>query len=339
MLQGPYYLRNRPEWLMDPLSDVLSLLKPRSYMAGGFDAGGGISVRFPEHEGIKCYAVVSGQCWLAVEGVADPVRLGTGDCFLLPRGRPFRLASDLTLTPVDAYTLFRAKPNGGVASYNGGGECSIVGGHFVLDGDHADILLAMLPPIVHIGREADKAALRWSLEQDDAGAARSAAGRLSGHRASRPYDAGSGAAAASGGRDRGGVGWLFALADKQMGAAINAMHDDPAHRWTLQALAERAGMSRSTFALKFKETVGASPMDYLTRWRMLLAGDRLTNSNDPVSVIALSLGYESESAFSTAFKRVMGCSPRQYSRGRTPAAPSRSEREAASASRLEPVAG
>ena len=57
-------------------------------------------------------------------------------------------------------------------------------------------------------------------------------------------------------------------------------------------------------------------MDYLTRWRMPLAGDRLTNSGAPVSSIAQSLGYESESAFSTAFKRVMGCSPRQYSRGR-----------------------
>ena len=123
-----------------------------------------------------------------------------------------------------------------------------------------------------------------------------------------------------------------------MSAAISSMHDDPAHRWTLQELAERAGMSRSTFALKFKETVGKSPMDYLTRWRMLLAGDRLTTSSDPISVIALSLGYESESAFSTAFNRTMGCSPRQYSRGRTPASPSHSEGKAVRANRLEPVA-
>jgi AraC-like DNA-binding protein len=132
---------------------------------------------------------------------------------------------------------------------------------------------------------------------------------------------------------------LFALADKQMSVAINAMHDDPSHRWTLQELAERAGMSRSTFALKFKETVGESPMEYLTRWRMLLAGDRLVTSGDPISLIALSFGYESESAFGTAFKRVMGCSPRQYSRGRNPASPSHGEAQAASASRLEPVAG
>src|SRR6202035_4110382 len=104
------------------------------------------------------------------------------------------------------------------------------------------------------------------------------------------------------------AGWLFALADQQMSAAITCMHDNPAHRWTLQELARHAGMSRSTFALKFKQTVGESPMEYLTRWRMLLAGDRLANSSDPISIIALSLGYESESAFSTAFRRTMGCS-------------------------------
>jgi len=137
---------------------------------------------------------------------------------------------------------------------------------------------------------------------------------------------------------RGGVGWLFALADPQMSAAIHAMHEDPSYRWTLQKLAERAGMSRSTFALKFKQTVGESPMEYLTRWRMLLAGDRLTNSSDPISVIALSLGYESESAFSTAFERVMGSSPRQYKRGRNPASPSPSQGKAAHASRLELIA-
>jgi AraC-like DNA-binding protein len=138
---------------------------------------------------------------------------------------------------------------------------------------------------------------------------------------------------------KGGVGWLFALADKQMSAAISAMHGDPAHRWTLQELAERVGMSRSTFALKFKETVGTSPMEYLTRWRMLVAGDRLVNSGDPLSVIALSLGYESESAFSTAFKRVMGCSPRQYSRGRRSGPSSHREGEASRANLLEPIAG
>jgi AraC-like DNA-binding protein len=77
-------------------------------------------------------------------------------------------------------------------------------------------------------------------------------------------------------------------------------------------------MSRSSFAVKFKARVGTSAMDYLTRWRMLLAGDRLVSAGDPISLIAPSLGYESESAFGSAFKRVMGCSPRRYTRGDAP---------------------
>ena len=301
---------------MDPLSDVLSLLKPRSYSYGGFDVGGDVSIQFPRHEGIKCYALVSGQCWLAVEGVPDAVHLEAGDCFLLPRGRPFRLASDLTLEPVDFRTV---RSRGG---FQGDGDCFMVGGHFVLAGNHAGILLEALPPIVHIRKESDKAAMRWSLERMRLELREPQPGGVlvAQHLAYMMLVQALRLHLAEG--LSGGVGWLFALADKQMSAAINAMHDDPAHGWTIQKLAERAGMSRSTFALRFKQTVGASPMEYLTRWRMLLAGDKLVSSRDPVSGIARSLGYESESAFSTAFKREMGCSPRQY---RNPAAPSHRE--------------
>jgi AraC-like DNA-binding protein len=111
-----------------------------------------------------------------------------------------------------------------------------------------------------------------------------------------------------------GRGWLSALADNQMSIAIASMHSDPETSWTLQPLAERVGVSRSVFALRFRETVGSTPMEYLARWRMLLAADRLKNSSDGLSAIAQSLGYESESPFGKAFQRVMGCSPRQYTR-------------------------
>ena len=311
---------------MDPLSDVLSLLKPRSYSAGGFDVGGDLSIQFPRHEGIKCYAVVSGECWLAVEGVADAVLLKTGDCFLLPSGRPFRLASDLSLTPIDARTIFANKRNGSVHSFNGGGDCFIAGGHFAFAGSHASILLGVLPPIVHLRKESDKAAMRWSLERMMRELREPQPGTTLLVQGLRLH--------LSEGLE-GGVGWLFALADQQMSVAITSMHDDPGHGWTIQKLAERAGMSRSTFALKFKQTVGESPMEYLTRWRMLLAGDKVANSSDPISAIARSLGYESESAFSTAFKRVMGCSPRQYSRGRNPASSSPGKGDAASVHQVE----
>lgn len=137
---------------MDPLSSVLSLLKPRSYRAGGFDLGGNFAINFPKLESVKCFSVVSGQCWLSVEGVPDAVRLTVGDCFLLPRGLSSCLASDLTLTPVDARTIFPFPLNGRIASYHGGGDCLLVGGNFVVSDKPADVLLAGLPPIVHPGR-------------------------------------------------------------------------------------------------------------------------------------------------------------------------------------------
>jgi AraC-like DNA-binding protein len=301
---------------VDTLSDVLSLLKPRSYMAAGFDVGGALSIQFPKHEGIKCYALVSGELWLMVEGVADPVQIKAGDCFLLPHGRPFRLASDPALAPVDFRTLLPAgRLNGGIMVANGGGTSFMVGGHFILDGHHAEILLGALPTIVHIRKESDKAALRWSLERMMLELREPQPGGflVAQHLAYMILVQALRLHLAEGAS--GGIGWFFALADKQMGAAINAMHDDPARGWTLQTLAEQAGMSRSAFALKFRERVGKAPMEYLTRWRMMLAGDRLRNSRDSVSVVALELGYQSESAFGTAFKRVMGCSPRQYCRG------------------------
>jgi len=301
---------------MDPLSDVLSLLKPRSYSAGGFDVAGELSIQFPRYEGIKCYAVVLGQCWLSVEGVAEPVRLKTGDCFLLPSGRPFRLTTDLALAPIDVRTFLENMRKGSTHLLNGGGDLFIAGGHFALSGDHAGVLLGVLPPIVHIRKESDKDLLRWALERMRQELREPQPGGIliAQQLAYMMLVQALRLHLAEG--EKGGVGWLFALADKQMCAAISSMHDDPAHRWTLQTLAERAGMSRSAFALKFKHTVGASPIEYLTRWRMLLAGDRLVTSGDSISIIAVSLGYESESAFSTAFKRVMGCSPRQYGRAR-----------------------
>jgi AraC-like DNA-binding protein len=325
---------------MDPLSDVLSLLKPRSYVSAGFDAGGDWSLRFSNQQPfIKCYAVVSGQCWLSVDGVADAVRLKSGDCFVLPSGRPFRLASDMALAPVDAGTIFPPAREGGIVSYNGGGDFFLVGSRFAVTGNHAGMLLGMLPPIVHIRRETDQAALRWSVERmmQELRERQPGSSLIAQHLAHMMLVQALRLHLADEVRD--GIGWFFALADKQLSAAINAIHADPAHRWTLQTLAERAFMSRSTFAERFKEKVGETPMEYVTRWRMLLAADRLTNSSDPISVIALSLGYESESAFSTAFKRLMGCSPRQYGRGRDPVPARHGEGEATRSDRLEPIEG
>jgi AraC-like DNA-binding protein len=299
---------------MDPLSEVLALLKPQSLISGGFMVPGDMAIDFPKHQGIKCYAMLTGQCWLAVEGVPEPVLLHAGDCFILPRGLPFRIATDLSLEPVlytDAFARLGMRRE---APEVIAGARYIAGGFFRFTGGHAEILLHSLPPIVHIRREADKAAMRWSLERmreelrDPQPGGSLIAQQLAYMmliQALRLHLADTSSA---------GPGWLSALSDKHMSIAITSMHNDPGHPWTLQSLAERVGMSRSVFALRFRETVGATPMEYLARWRMLLAADRLKNSSDRLSAIAQSLGYESESAFGKAFRRVMGCSPRQYTR-------------------------
>lgn len=301
--------------LVDPLSDVLSLLRPHTYIAGGFDLRGRWSIAFDPHSGIKCYALLSGGCWLALEGLEEAVRLEAGDCVLLPNGRRFRLTNDLALAP----TPFGELPvelRGGIATLNGGGDTVILGGHFAFAGAHADMLLGAMPPVAHLRDDGDKINLRWALERmrRELVEARPGGVLVAQHlahmmlvQALRIYLSG------SAGRH---VGWLFALADPRLAAAIGAMHAEPGARWTLPALAAKAGMSRSSFARAFKGTVGTSPLGYLTRWRMLLAGTRLTDGVRPVSSIAAASGYESESAFSTAFKRVMGCSPRAYARAR-----------------------
>jgi AraC-like DNA-binding protein len=305
---------------MDPLSEVLAFMKPQVYVAGGFAVVGDMAIRFPKHQGIKCYAVLAGECWLVVEGVSEPALLQAGDCFLLPRGLPFSLATNLSLEPIlysDAWARLGMRNEApGVTE----GARYIAGGHFALTGSHAEMILQSLPPIVHIRRESDKAAMRWSLERmreelrDPQPGGSLIAQQLAYTmliQALRLHLADTASA---------GRGWLSALSDKHMSLAIASMHNDPGYPWTLQSLAEQVGMSRSVFALRFRETVGATPMEYLTRWRMLLAADRLKNSSDGLSAIAQSLGYESESAFGKAFRRVMGYSPRHYTRPTAPCA-------------------
>ena len=306
---------------MDPLSDVLSLLKPHTYVAGGFDLRGRWSIRFEPHTGIKCYAVLSGSCSLVLEGHPQAVRLEAGDCVLLPNGRRFCLTNDLALRPTPFEELQPVEWRGGIATLDGGGEALILGGHFAFAGAHADVLLGAMPPVAHLREDGDRMDLRWALERmrRELVEARPGGVLVAQHlahmvlvQALRLYLSG------LAGRH---VGWLFALAHPQLAAAIGAMHAEPGIRWTLPALAGKAGMSKSSFARAFKVTVGTAPIEYLTKWRMLLAGTRLADGNQPVSAIARSLGYDSESAFSTAFKRVMGRSPREYARSGPTASP------------------
>ncbi|WP_343654201.1 AraC family transcriptional regulator [Paraburkholderia caribensis] len=303
--------------MVDPLSDVLSLLKLRSYVSGGFNASGDWAVRFGPHDGIKFHAVLAGQCWVSVDGAPEPIKVTAGECFILARGRPFRIASDMVVDAIDIRTLLPDVHDGGIVTYNKGGEFLSIGGYFTLADGQADFLLNVLPLIIHVRDEPRLLTLRWCVERmrQELREPQPGGGIIAQQLATMVLVEALRLQLSN--APSGGVGWLFALADKRMRAAINAMHEAPGAKWTLQTLASHAAMSRTAFALRFKELVGLSPMDYLTRWRMTLAADRLTHSRDSVAEIALALGYESEKSFSTAFKRVMNCSPRRHGRRET----------------------
>lgn len=297
---------------MDPLSNLFALLKPRSLNTGRFDLGAEQTVVVPSFEGIKCYAVLAGACWLKIEG-SESALLTAGDCFLLPAGRPFQLAGRPGAPSVSIGDVLAAVHSGRSGLFHGDPVCTLGGGQFLLAGNADDMLLDLLPPLVHLSDRQSSAAMRFHLEQLREELSRGQLGssfiiQQLAHillmQALRAH-----LAEAS----RKAVGWLYAINDPQIKSAIQSMQDKPAKKWTLSELAQCVGMSRSNLALKFKERVGNSPMDYLTRWRMLIASDRLTSSDDSVLSIALSLGYDSESAFGKAFRRVIGSSPRKYS--------------------------
>lgn len=300
---------------MDPLSDILSLLRIRNYHSATLSLGGDWAFTFPEREGIKFTAVVKGSCWLQVGDEQKPQRLHQGDCFLMTRGMPFSLYSDMSHPAKSSDGHFQTLAADELVLHYGGDDIQLVGGRFDFSGVPTQLLLSSLPSLVHVqANEPQASILRWALDRFTAELHQKRPGRslMNEHLAHLMLVEVLRTHLAT--LDSTGIGWFYGLADRNLSVALSVMHADPAHRWSVQELAQRSSMSRSAFALRFKQVVGAAPMEYLTNWRMLLASDRLKNSDDSVSTIAFSLGYESESAFSTAFKRVMSQSPRHYLR-------------------------
>ena len=115
----------------------------------------------------------------------------------------------------------------------------------------------------------------------------------------------------------GRVGWLAGVRDRIVGAALNSLHKEPARAWTLEDLAHAAGTSRSVLAERFQHLVGSSPMQYLTQWRMLLAANLLIRCNAPLAHIAQDVGYQTDTAFSRAFRREYGTPPATWRRSQT----------------------
>lgn len=310
MVLTPKYRRDRTILQSDPVSDVLSLLDLSGVHCTRLEAGDDWGLSFPALNRLKFVAVTKGDCWLLLPDTPAR-RLSSGDTCMLGR-TAYAVASAPAAKLVDGMALFDDSPSGIVRL--GEPRTVMVGGSLVF-GDDAELLLATLPKFMPIpASHAASAVLRSTIatldeELKGSGIARSLMiARLIDVlmvQALRAYIEQHGF---------GSAGWVGAIADRRIGAALTAMHRDVSRSWTVAMLAEAAGMSRSSFAQRFNRLVGKSPLDYLRGWRMALARHALRREQVRVGILAARLGYSSESAFGHAYKRAFGLSPRQERR-------------------------
>jgi AraC-like DNA-binding protein len=263
------------------------------------------------------HLITEGECYVEL-GDAPPVRLTAGDAILFPQGDAHRMCSEPGLPPAKASrldALLTRRPR--TLVYGGGGAATrLVCGYLACDARLARMLLAGLPPMVRVsvrGSNAGvwlEASLRYALSEA---------------RSPRPGGAGVLAKLAEvlfievlrlymNEQSAGRTGWLAGVGDRIVGGALNALHARPAHAWTLEELAREAGTSRSVLAERFQHLVGSSPIQYLTQWRMLLAANLLCRSNAPLARIAEDVGYQTDTAFSRAFRREYGAPPAAWRR-------------------------
>ena len=319
---------------MDPLSQVFSLLDVQSLATARLEAGGSWALRFAAKPYLKFNAVLRGCCWIELPGVA-PCRLEEGDTFLLANAPPFVLSTAPGLPASDGTALFAGNTSG--VARHGGDDTVLIGGGFVFGSEDARLLLDALPPFLHVpAQEPAAAILRRTLQllDDELDSGRMGESLMTGRladillvQALRAHVAVNGPEAA---------GWIGALSDRRIGRAIRLMHAEIGRRWTVDALANAVGMSRSGFALRFTALVGVPPLEYLLRWRMQVARGALKRGDQSVAELAASLGYASESAFGNAFRRVVGHAPRRYGAMRRAAAASGVSTSAGSAALRHP---
>jgi len=269
--------------------------------------------------------VLIGECWLAVDG-HKPVRLAKGDFVLVPANPGFTIASDLACDVVSIDTQEGAQE--GVTCQAGEirygdpdleAEFKQLGGYFELDSANRSLLGGLLPTLVHI-QASDPAAGRLKRTTDsiveEALADRPGRDLLVNRlievllvEALRFRSEGVDAI--------GQPGLLAGLADPLLARALRRLHGDVAHAWSVEELARAAGLSRSVFSERFGQKVGVPPMQYLMDWRMALAKAMLQRDAPPLEAVATAIGYQSASAFSTAFRREVGSPPSHFARTTT----------------------
>jgi AraC-like DNA-binding protein len=270
---------------------------------------------------VSYHLMMEGQCWCEMRGQA-PVLLSAGDVAVIPHGDAYALSSTPgmlgTCAPEELLDWYRmAAHQRPCFLREGGGEaerrrllCGFLGCEVV----PFNPVLATLPRLLHVRRPGGEPGDRLGhlIEFAAAEVREPRAGRdcvllrisellfvevVRRHLASLPAEQ---------------SGWLAALADPVVGRALTILHEQPAQPWTVEELARRAGLGRSALAERFVALVGQPPMQYLTRWRMQLAADLLADGQSKVSAVALQVGYDSEAAFSRAFKALVGVPPARW---------------------------
>jgi AraC-like DNA-binding protein len=285
------------------------------------------NVLLPEAQHVVSYHIlIRGSCWGWLAGSPGaPIALEAGDILVIPHGDAYGLSTARGLrasyTSADALAFLRGMASGelpSVVSEGGGGpgRLQVLCGFLGCDVRPFNPVLAALPRLLHLPASAQPEAgrlgplIQFALfeTRDRRPGARCTLLRLSEllfveavrrHLAATPAE---------------GPGWLSGLRDPSIGRALCALHERPAQAWTLARLAREVGLSRSTLAERFTHFVGKPPMQYLARWRMQLAARRLAEGAVKVSALARDVGYDSEAAFSRAFKRMTGVAPASWRR-------------------------
>ncbi|MBP6876803.1 MAG: AraC family transcriptional regulator [Phenylobacterium sp.] len=299
----------------DPLSRILRDLRIVGVSYGCCRLAGPWGVNFPKDGAARLHFVVEGRCWLRVDG-QPPMPLSAGDAVLLPKGETHCL-SDTEHGRVTCFSNLPARAIGErVYQLEGTGPDGAGQGDVVLACCSVRFrepclnpLLDLMPTVVSVaGARSDPtlavllAAMADEVLDQNIGAA-TVLSRLADVVITRLIRAW----VRDGGREA--EGWMAAIRDPKIGRALAAIHQDPAHNWSIETLARTAGLSRTIFAERFTRVLGVSPARYIARWRMYLASSLLTEEGLSIAEVGGRLGYESGPAFSRAFKRHLGVSP------------------------------
>jgi len=296
---------------MDPLSDIIALLRPSAAVSKPISGRGRWGVRYAAHDAPGFTIILKGQCWVSFEG-GEPLRLQRGDFVLLPSTPAFCLSSHPGVDgefrdPIDMPVRH--------GDQDGESDFESIGGSFHIERINAPLLLALLPRFIHLpaseGRSARLGTLIQLIREECASQEPGKDMILQRMLEVLLVEALRWRGAING-EDQAGL--LFGMRDQRLARVLRAMHADVRSHWTVADLARIAGQSRSAFAARFNEVLGCGPIEYLARWRMALAKDSLMCGAKTLDRIADEIGYESASAFSTAFRKRLGCPPGQYAR-------------------------